>query len=66
MPLPPINEQENGAVAQLPCVPGRLVYVRLDEFEIVVPEVVPAPIVASTVTVTDSPGSRQETFTVTN
>lgn len=64
-PVPPTPEQENGAVAQFPCAPGKLVYVRLPAFEIVVPEVVPAEIVAATVTSTVSPGSRQEIFAVT-
>ena len=56
---------ENGALAQLPCVPGRLVYVRLALFEIEAPEGVEALIVALIVTVTELPGSRQEAFTVT-
>ena len=64
-PLAPTEAHENGALAQPPWVPGRLVYVRLPLFEIDVPEEVDALIVASIVTVTELPGSRHETFTVT-
>ena len=64
-PLAPTDVHENGALAQFPCVPGRLVYVRLPLFEIDVPDEVEALIVASIVTVTELPGSRHETFTVT-
>ena len=64
-PLAPTDEHENGALAQLPSVPGRLVYVRLPLFEIDVPEGVDALIVALIVTVTELPGSRHEIFTVT-
>ena len=65
-PVVPTAEQENNAIPQLPCVPGRLVYCRLALFAIDAPEPVPALIVALTVTVTDCPASRQETFTVTS
>lgn len=58
--------QVNGAVAQLPCAPGRLVYVRLAEFGMVVPNTVAGLIVAAIVAVTDLPGSRHETLIVTN
>lgn len=61
----PTEVHENGALAQLPCVPGRLVYVRLPLFEMDAPEGVEALIVASTVTVTELPGSRHEAFNVT-
>jgi hypothetical protein len=64
-PLVPTEAHENGALAQLPCVPGRLVYVRLALFEMDAPKGVEALIVASTITVTESPGSRHEAFTVT-
>jgi hypothetical protein len=64
-PLAPTEEQENGAAAQLPCVPGRLVYVRLALFEMDAPDGVAGLIVASIVTVTERPGSRHETLTVT-
>lgn len=62
----PTEEHEKGTLAQFPCVPGRLVYVRLALFEIDVPGGVDALIVALIVTVTELPGSRHETFTVTS
>ena len=64
-PLVPTEAHENGALAQFPCVPGRLVYVRLALFEIEAPEGVEALIIALIVTVTELPGSRQEAFNVT-
>ena len=64
-PLVPTKAHENGALVQLPCVPGRLVYVRLALFEMDVPEGVEALMVALIVIVIELPGSRQEMFTVT-
>ena len=64
-PLVPTAVHENDALAQVPCAPGRLVYVRLALFEIDAPEGVEALIVALIVIVRELPGSRQEAFTVT-
>ena len=64
-PLVPTDAHENGAAGAIPCVPGRLVWVRLELFDIDVAGAVEALIIASIVTVTELPGSRHDTFTVT-